>query len=349
VGSSGNEGNGNSLRAAISADGRYVAFMSWASNLVPGDTNGSADVFVHDLQTGATTRLSVDSDGNQGNGDSWNPAISADGRYVAFQSWASNLVPGDTNGSADVFVHDLQTGATTRLSVDSSGNEGNDESYDPAVSADGRYVAFESLASNLVPGDTNDEWDIFVHDRGPTPTPSQTPTPTDTPTPTETPTPTVTPTATPTDTPTPTEAPTLTSTPTQTPTETPMPTETATPTPTETPTATPTPTPTPTAARTWTPTATPTATPVADCVFADDFRRGTQFLVMGGSGRFVGPGIDVSSVRVLRIGSRALAFSFQRDVIVGGIGTCPNGPGRFNALKISPLPPARWLLQDVTP
>jgi archaellum component FlaF (FlaF/FlaG flagellin family) len=112
--------------------------------------------------TGQTTRVSVASDGTEGNGDSWAPSISADGRYVAFTSRASNLVPGDTNGTWDVFVHDRVTGQTTRVSVASDGTEGNGASEFPSISADGRYVAFISEASNLVPGDTNDKRDIFV-------------------------------------------------------------------------------------------------------------------------------------------------------------------------------------------
>lgn len=166
VDSAGVQGNNNSSNPAISADGRYVAFESFASNLVAGDTNGSRDVFVHDRQTGTTTRVSVDSSGNQGNSDSSDSVISGDGRYVAFRSSASNLVAGDTNSSDDIFVYDIQTGATTRVSVDSSGNQGNGDSDDPAISGDGRYVAFESFADNLVTGDTNNGGDIFVHDRG---------------------------------------------------------------------------------------------------------------------------------------------------------------------------------------
>jgi hypothetical protein len=104
VASDGAEGNGHSEFASISADGRYVAFLSWASNLVPGDTNGTVDVFVHDRLTGQTTRVSVASDGTEGNGASWRPSLSADGRYVAFASEASNLVPGDTNDKSDIFV-----------------------------------------------------------------------------------------------------------------------------------------------------------------------------------------------------------------------------------------------------
>jgi Tol biopolymer transport system component len=162
--SSGNQGNNYSFNPSISANGRFVAFYSNASNLVPNDTNGSSDVFVRDLQSGTTTRVSLDSNGNQGNGVSSFPSISADGRYVAFSSGATNLVPGDTNGKTDVFVRDLQTGTTTRVSVDSNGNQGNNGSQTPSMSADGRYVAFFSDASNLVPGDTNGATDVFVRD-----------------------------------------------------------------------------------------------------------------------------------------------------------------------------------------
>jgi Tol biopolymer transport system component len=167
VDSSGNQGNGTSSYSSISGDGRCVAFHSSANNLVPGDTNGDTDVFVHDRQTGATERVSVDSSGNQGNGGtSWYASISGDGRCVAFYSFASNLVTGDTNFDYDVFVHDRQTGVTERISVDSSGNQGNDHSSHPSISADGRYVAFASDASNLVTGDTNGVSDVFVRDRG---------------------------------------------------------------------------------------------------------------------------------------------------------------------------------------
>jgi len=164
VDSGGNEANGRSFAPSISADGRYVAFWSVASNLVSGDTNGAADIFVRDTQTSTTTRVSVDSGGNEANGPSYDPSISADGRYVAFVSEASNLVSGDTNGAADIFVRDTQTNTTTRVSVDSGGNEANGNSSAPSISANGRYVAFSSGASNLVSGDTNGVTDIFVRD-----------------------------------------------------------------------------------------------------------------------------------------------------------------------------------------
>src|SRR6266545_3841555 len=163
--------NDQSFRPAISADGRYVAFASLASNLVSGDTNGVLDIFVHDRQTGETTRVSVASDGTEGNRDSAFPSVSADGRYVAFVSDASNLVPGDTNGrraaylGEDIFVHDRQTGQTTRVSVAFNQRQARGPSLQPSISASGRFVAFTSAASNLVPGDTNRILDVFVRDR----------------------------------------------------------------------------------------------------------------------------------------------------------------------------------------
>ncbi len=164
VDSAGRQTNGASFKAAISADGRFVAFESDATNLVLGDTNGAADIFVRDLLTGRTTRVSVDSLGRQANGASFNAAISADGRFVAFESDATNLVLGDTIGKRDIFVRDLTTSSTTRVSVDSAGGQANGASFNAAISADGRFVAFESNATNLVQGDTNGVADIFVRD-----------------------------------------------------------------------------------------------------------------------------------------------------------------------------------------
>ena len=165
IDSSGLQGNNGSYTPPISADGRYVAFYSNASNLVSGDTNNTYDVFVHDRQTNQTTLASIDSSGLQGNSNSQNPSISADGRYVAFYSFASNLVSDDTNGYSDVFVHDRQTNQTTPRQLDSSGLQGNNTSSNTSISADGHYVAFHSIASNLVSGDTNNTSDIFVYDR----------------------------------------------------------------------------------------------------------------------------------------------------------------------------------------
>ncbi len=175
VANDGTQGTGSSSSPAISADGNFVAFQSSASNLVPDKTNTNSDIFVRDIQNGTTTRLSVANDGTQGNSFSSNPAISADGHFVAFTSSASNLVPGDTNGSTDVFERDLQNGTTTRVSVASDGTEANSSSSSnkPAISADGRFVAFQSNATNLAPADINNTTDvrfpssssqIFVHD-----------------------------------------------------------------------------------------------------------------------------------------------------------------------------------------
>lgn len=206
----------------LSYDGRYVAFDSFASDLVAGDTNDDYDVFVHDRQTAVTERVSVTSDGGQGGGTSWapaisadgnrvvfvsaaalsdggwatwnvylhdrptgqttrvnvatdgtpadqssidQPAISADGNVVAFTSEATNLVAGDTNNAADIFVRDLTTGQTTRVSVATGGAQASGYSASPALSADGRYVAFSSDAPDLVAGDINFATDIFRHDR----------------------------------------------------------------------------------------------------------------------------------------------------------------------------------------
>ncbi|MDT7789547.1 MAG: hypothetical protein QOF58_7966 [Pseudonocardiales bacterium] len=149
-------GNGDSTTPVISADGRYVAFPSLASNLVFGDRNGVSDMFVKDLRTGLVRSAS-----RGGDGPSFDPpALSADGRFVAFVSSATNLVPGDTNGVDDVFVTDMVSGRVSRVSG------GNGPAYgSPAISADGRYVAFRSEASTLVEGDTNSVADVFLADR----------------------------------------------------------------------------------------------------------------------------------------------------------------------------------------
>jgi Tol biopolymer transport system component len=166
VSSAGVEGNGTSARQPdLTPDGRYIVFESTASDLVPGDTNGTVDIFVRDRTTGTTTRVSVDAFGAESNGDSRGPCISADGRYVAFESTASNLVPGDANGVQDDFLKDLQTGAVEILSVDSFGAPSDGDSFFPAFSSDARYVVFMSLGTTLVAGDTNGERDIFVRDR----------------------------------------------------------------------------------------------------------------------------------------------------------------------------------------
>lgn len=165
VSSSGVEANDDSLFGSLSANGRYVLLNSFATNLVAGDGNGKGDVFVHDRQTAQTNRVSISSSGLEGNGESTGGAISADGRYVVFDSRASNLVSGDSNGASDVFVHDRQTRTTVRVSVDSNGKEGNFDSYASSMSADGRYITMTSVANNLVAGDANGRLDVFIHDR----------------------------------------------------------------------------------------------------------------------------------------------------------------------------------------
>lgn len=167
--SQGRAANATSALGAVSSDGRYVAFTSFASNLVAGDTNATSDVFVRDTATGTTVRVDVSSTGEQANAGPYGGypvAISDDGRRIAFASEASNLVAGDTNGAADVFVHDLADGTTRRVSVATGGGQATQRSERPAISGDGRFVAFVSGASELVGGDTNGAPDVFVHDLG---------------------------------------------------------------------------------------------------------------------------------------------------------------------------------------
>ena len=161
----GNQGNGSSQGGSVSADGRFVIMESNASNLVPGDTNAATDIFFKDTSNGIITRISTDTAGSQANGASRAPAISPDGQYVVFESDASNLVPGDTNGATDVFVKHVWTGALTRVSVSSAGAQANGSSDRGVISADGQKVTFRSLATNLVSGDTNGFMDVFWHDQ----------------------------------------------------------------------------------------------------------------------------------------------------------------------------------------
>ena len=158
-------GNDGSSFGALSADGRYVAFWSNASNLVPADTNGSYDLFVRDRTLETTRRISVSSSERQSNDGGGSVSISADGRYVAYVSRASNLVRGDTNGRADVFVRDRALATTRRVSVSSNQTQGNRDSLQPVLSADGKRVVFLTDASNLVSGDTNDAGDVFLRYR----------------------------------------------------------------------------------------------------------------------------------------------------------------------------------------
>lgn len=169
VGAGAVQSNAASTQYAISTDGRYVAFQSVASNLVPADTNSSWDIFVRDRGAGTTTRVSVGPSGAQANSGSYYPQVSADGRVIAFSSLATNLLAGgaDSNGQEDVFVHDASTGVTTRVSVGPMGEQANGTSYPTGISSDGRFVLFLSNATNLLGAgsDTNGSWDAFVHDR----------------------------------------------------------------------------------------------------------------------------------------------------------------------------------------
>jgi Tol biopolymer transport system component len=161
----GAESNGNSFGATISGDGRFVAYQSWATNLTSNDMNGWQDVFLFDRQTGLTQCLSLDSSGATGNGFSTAAAISEDGQFVTFVSTSSNLVPADSNGLPDIFLFDRSTGNLELVSQDSNGVQGNSTSTLPSISADGRYVAFGSLSTNLIGNDTNGLPDIFLRDR----------------------------------------------------------------------------------------------------------------------------------------------------------------------------------------
>jgi Tol biopolymer transport system component len=163
--SSGTPGNMGGIGPSLSADGRLIAFISDSSNLVAGDSNGERDVFVRDLKTGRTRRVSVTSKGGQADDLSADASLSGDGRFVAFSSYASNLVPHDTNGGRDIFVHGRSTGKTSRVDVSSSGDQAHGSSESPSISANGRFVAFVSTASNLVRHDTNDAADVFLRDR----------------------------------------------------------------------------------------------------------------------------------------------------------------------------------------
>ncbi|XVQ12116.1 TolB family protein [Spirillospora sp. CA-255316] len=165
VGAAGAQGDGPSQEPSISADGRYVAFTSMASNLVADDENGSYDVFVHDRSTGTTTLLHRDSSGDQGNAAAWTPAISADGRHIAFASSSVNLAPGNPSGHYAIYARDIEAGRTELVSAAPDGTWPDAVAEAPAISADGRYVAYSSPATNIVPDDTDENYDIFVHDR----------------------------------------------------------------------------------------------------------------------------------------------------------------------------------------
>ena len=177
--SSGAQGTGTGCCSAhwISGNGRFVAFASTRA-LVPGDTNGTWDIFVRDRQAGTTIRGSVSSTGAQANDASDDMRISYDGRYLTYHSYATNLVEADTNGESDVFRTDLETGTTIRVSESTDGAQGNSASAGTSISGDGRFIAFSAGASNLVPGDTNAQWDVFLFDAAPGTPPGDTTPPT---------------------------------------------------------------------------------------------------------------------------------------------------------------------------
>lgn len=164
-GVAGVQGNGDSFAPTISADGVKVAFGSRATNLVANDTNAKADIFVRDVVAGATSRVSTDSSGRQANNASYDAAIAPAGGYVALSSLASNLVSGDTNGTRDVFLKNLTSAKTIRVSVSNTERQAKGSSGLEDISADGRSVVFSSFAANLVAGDDNNQGDVFVRNR----------------------------------------------------------------------------------------------------------------------------------------------------------------------------------------
>jgi Tol biopolymer transport system component len=165
VSSSGARGNNNSDSPSISSDGRYVAFRSYASNLVPNDTNGVEDIFLHDTVLGTTVLVSAAAGGAPANGWSDSPAISGNGNIVAYSSKTSNIVDGTAITVRNILAWNRLSGVTTRLSKAFDGSPANGDSFFPAISEDGRYIAFESFASNILLGDTNNASDVFVADR----------------------------------------------------------------------------------------------------------------------------------------------------------------------------------------
>jgi len=168
VTTAGTQANGDSYvsggRRVVSADGMYVVFESMATNLVPDDSNNAMDIFLRDRWTGTTARVSLAADGGDAWGESWDPSITPDGRFVVFTSSAGNLVSDDHNGERDVFVRDLHVGQNTRISVNMNGGDANGDSYSPSISDDGNRVAFGSSARDLVPGVSSWNSDVFVRD-----------------------------------------------------------------------------------------------------------------------------------------------------------------------------------------
>jgi Tol biopolymer transport system component len=167
-GPNGAQGAGRSSQSAITADGRYVVFLSDAPDLVAGDSNGIADIFVRDRMTASTSRVSLTGAGAEvmGPGHFAHPSISSDGRFIAFDGASAMVVTGDTNGAEDIFLRDRTVGKTTRINIGPTGAQSTDSrpSAGAAISADGRFIAFESNATNLIAADGNGTIDIFVSD-----------------------------------------------------------------------------------------------------------------------------------------------------------------------------------------
>ncbi len=166
ISKSGDERAGrNSHVPVLSLDGRYLAFTSWATDLIDDDDNKARDVFIYDHSNDSITRASLSSDGEEANDDNAFPSISADGKFVSFTSAADNLVSHDTNDRYDIFVRDVEKKKTERVNISSNGEEANGDSYLSQISADGRYVTFNSGSTNLVPFGTTGIDDVFVYDR----------------------------------------------------------------------------------------------------------------------------------------------------------------------------------------
>jgi Tol biopolymer transport system component len=166
VRTNGDEGNGDSFDPSISADGRVVVFQSTATNLATRCSNGNSHIYMHNLATGETSCVSVNNEGNQSNGNSALARVSGDGRFVVFQSDPTNFTTRCSNGFTHIFVHDTIEERTTCASIDNHGNQGNNDSMQPSISSDGRFVAFSSAASNLTGNRcVNGNVQVFVRDR----------------------------------------------------------------------------------------------------------------------------------------------------------------------------------------
>jgi Tol biopolymer transport system component len=168
VSSLGVQGNNASRPGGISADGRFITLRSSATNLIPGGSSNGPHIYLRDLKLGLTTFISMDSAGVPSNGICLSPSVSTSGRFVFYESWADNLVVGDNNNKPDIFLHDRETAETTMIAVNNLGTYGNKAGYRPSMSSNGRYILFDSNSRNLVPGDNNGMFDVFLRDRAET-------------------------------------------------------------------------------------------------------------------------------------------------------------------------------------